>query len=98
MQRCPHCHIEIRLRELPHQGIWTSYRVCPNCAEKFTVDPATKRRQAVCLVIAILSLVFTILLYFQGTDWLIPSLISYLVLGWVIYWGNKQVYLVPYRK
>jgi hypothetical protein len=68
--------------------------VCPNCAGKFTVDARTKRRQAVCLVIALVSLAFTMLLYFQGSQWLIPALASYVVLGALVYWGNKRVLLV----
>jgi uncharacterized protein (DUF983 family) len=98
MTTCPHCSIEIRLRELRHQGFLKNFRICPNCGGSFTVDTDTKYRQAICLVISIISLAFTMLLYFRGSAWLIPALVSYFILGLLIYWGNKQIYLVPYQK
>lgn len=84
------------MRELDHPGLFENYRVCPGCGGRFTPDRKTKYRQAMSILVAIVSLVFTVLLYFQGTDWLIPGLISYLVLGLMIYRGNKRIYLVPY--
>ena len=98
MTTCPHCSLEIRLRELQYQGLFKNFRICPNCRGSFTVDTDTKYRQAIFIFIALISLVFTILLYFQGSDWLFPALISYVILGLLIYWGNKQLYLVPYQK
>jgi hypothetical protein len=97
MQKCPFCKCEIHLKELPHQGFFNNYRVCPSCEEKFTVDRKTKKRQAILIVIALISLTFTILLYLKGTDWLIPSVISYIIIGVLIYWANKRVFLVPYK-
>jgi len=98
MQTCPHCNINILLKELPHQGIFNSFRICPNCGGKFTVNTDTKYRQAIFIFIALISLMFTILLYFRGLEWLIPSLVSYGVLGLLIYWGNRQLFLVPSEK
>jgi len=98
MQRCPHCSEEIRIRELPHPDLVRNYRICPHCGGSFTVDPDSKRRQAVFLVITLISLVVTLLLYFAGTAWLIPAVISYILAGAVLYWGNRKVYLVPYNK
>lgn len=97
MLTCPHCSHEIRIRELPHQGFFKNFRICPNCRGSFTVDTDTKYRQAICIFIAIISLVITVLLYFRGTDWLIPAILSYVILGLIIYWGNKHVSLVPYQ-
>ena len=62
------------------------------------MDTATKYRQAACLVIAVISLVLTLLLYGRDSTWLIPALVSYVVLGFLIYWGNKKVFFVPYPK
>lgn len=97
MKTCPHCQIEIRVRELPHPGLFSNFRVCPGCGGRFTVDTDTRIRQAICLPIALISLAFTILLYFRGTDWLAPSLASYVALGLLIYWGNRQLFFVPYK-
>jgi uncharacterized protein (DUF983 family) len=98
MTTCPHCSIEIRIRELRHQGLFKSFRICPNCGESFDVDRDTKYRQATFFVIAFISLTFTILLYYGDAKWLIPALVSYVVFGLYIYWANKKVFLVPYQK
>jgi ribosomal protein S27AE len=98
MQRCPHCSKEVILKELPHQGLFKSHRVCPECGGCFTADTDTKYRQALFIVIALLSLVFTLFLYYEDPDWLIPALASYVALGIVICWGNKKMFLVPYNK
>jgi hypothetical protein len=98
MPACPHCRREIRIAELPHPSWLENYRICPNCGGYFTVDNKTKRRQAVALGLAAISLVLTLLLYFQGIGWLFPALVSYLALAVLIYWGNKEVRFVPYEK
>jgi hypothetical protein len=98
MQRCPHCSVEIHVRELPHQGLFKNFRICPNCGGSFTVDPDTKIRQAVFTILAVISLVFSVLLYYQGEKWLIPAIDSYVVFGLLIYWGNRKVVFVPYEK
>ena len=96
MLNCPHCHVDVRLNEIPHPGFFKDYRICPNCGGRFTPDPQTKRSQAKALVVAIVALVLTVLLYVDGTGWLIPSLVSYGVLGLIVYRGNRRIYLVPY--
>jgi hypothetical protein len=90
--------LEIRVREIRHQGLFKNFRICPNCLGSFTVDTKTKYRQAAFIVIAIISLAFTLLLYYRDSKWLIPALVSYVVLGLLIYWGNKKVFFVPYQK
>ena len=98
MRTCPHCNIEIRIRELPHQGLFYSFKVCPDCGGSFTVDTYTKYRQAAFIFVLFISLGFTLLLYFRGTGWMIPALVSYVVLALIIYWGNRQLFFVPYEK
>ena len=98
MQTCPHCNIEIRVKELPHQGLFKSFRICPNCGGCFTADTKTKHRQAISIFIAVVSLILTLLLYFQGSEWMIPAIVSYVILGIIIYWGNKHVFFVPYQE
>jgi len=97
MLTCPHCSHEIRVRELPYQGFFKSFRICPYCRGGFTVDTDTKYRQAICIFIAIISLIITMFLYFRGTEWLIPAIFSYVILGLIIYWGNKRMFFVPYQ-
>jgi len=98
MSTCPYCNIEILLKKLLHQGFFNSFRICPNCGGKFTVDADTKFRQAIFIFIALISLAFTLLLYFQGLDWLVPAIVSYVVFGLLIYWGNRQLFFVPYKR
>jgi hypothetical protein len=97
MLNCPHCKTDIQIAEIGHPGLFKDYRVCPNCSGKFTPDTKTKHRQLTCIFIGIVSLILTLLLYFEGTTWLIPAVISYIVLSLLIYWGNKHIYLVPYN-
>lgn len=94
MPNCPHCQVDIVLRQLQHQGMWKNYRVCPACGGQFTVDAKTRQRQALALVLALVALVLTGLLYFRGAHWLTSALIIYAVLAAVIYRGNQQLYLV----
>lgn len=95
---CPHCQVVIVMKQLPHEGMLASFRICPNCEGLFAPDPDTKVRQAICILLALISLVFTLLLYFESNSWLISAVSSYVVLGVLIYWGNKKMYLVPYIK
>ncbi|MDH5668831.1 MAG: hypothetical protein OEY86_12540 [Nitrospira sp.] len=62
----------------------------------FEVDPNTKRRQAAFIALALLSLVLTILMYFDFRQWAPFSISSYVVLGVLIYWASSKVYLVKY--
>ena len=97
MLNCPHCRSEVRLAELPHPGLFKNYRICPACGGAFTPDTPTKYRQALCILIALVSLFLTVRLYIVG-DWLWPALVSYAILALLIFWGNKRIYLVPYRQ
>ncbi|PLX82173.1 MAG: hypothetical protein C0616_02805 [Desulfuromonas sp.] len=98
MLACPHCGSVIVLKELPHRGVFDSCRTCPQCGGSFTVDKDTKVRQALFIVVALISLVFTVLLYFGDRGWLFLALGSYVALGGLIWWGNRKVYLVPCQK
>ena len=93
---CPHCKAEIVMRELKHQGYWQNYRICPACGGRFSVDRDTKIRQALFIVISLMSLVFTVFLYFDGGWWMVPAAASYVALGLLIWWGDSKVFLVAY--
>jgi len=92
---CPHCQVPVDIRSLRYQGMFKSYRICPNCQGLFEVDAKTKQRQALFIVLALVSLALTILLYYRGTGWLFPACVSYVLLAVLIYWGNVKVYFVP---
>lgn len=98
MHACPFCSARFHVRELPHQSWWNNYRLCPSCHGRITVDRDTKIRQALFLIIAVVSLGFTAMLQFDGNDWLLPALASYLVMAFALYRGTKNVFFVPYDK
>ena len=85
------------MQELDHPGILKDYRVCPGCNGRFTPDTRTKYRQALAILLALISLGLTLMLFIDGAGWLGAALGSYLVLGLWIYWGNRHIFLVPYR-
>lgn len=98
MPECPYCRQLIDGKDLGDQFSFKLYRSCPSCALPFTVDSYTKYRQAIGIFIAFISFTLTLSLYLLGADWLIPMIISYIMLGLFIYWGNKRVVFVPYEK
>jgi len=98
MKTCPHCNTEIIIKELPHQGLFDSYRICPQCGGSFMPDPDTKYRQFYFIIITLISFVFTLLLYFDGNAWFVSAIISYIVFAVLLYWGNKKVFYVPNKK
>jgi uncharacterized protein YbaR (Trm112 family) len=98
MLSCPHCRGPVELRKLKHQGMLASHRICPHCAEAFEVDPHTKRRQAAFIVLAIVSLIFTILMYFDFRGWALFGIPTYVILGALIYSANRKVYLVKHDR
>ena len=97
MLQCPHCGSHVVLAKLQHPSFWAGYRLCPTCSEKFTVDSKTKVRQSIAILASLVALLLTGLMYFQGTRWLFPSILSYTLLAAIIWWGNRHVRLVPYR-
>lgn len=97
MHSCPLCFARFHVRELPHQSWWKHYRCCPSCGGRITVDRDTRIRQYLFLLVALISLLFTVLLHFEGPAWLMPALLSYLVMAVALYWGTKHVRFVPYE-
>jgi len=97
MLSCPLCQQEVNLRNVKRAKLFQSERECPHCGGLFTVDSATKRRQAIFLVLAVVALAVTMLLYYEGTEWLIPALVVYGIDAVYLYWANQKVYLVPPR-
>ncbi len=94
---CPHCESPVDLRKLKHQGMFAAHRICPTCGKAFEVDPRTKKRQAAFIVLALVSLILTILMYFYFRQWAPYAILSYLVLGVLIFYANSKVYLVKHE-
>lgn len=98
MHTCPLCKKEFNVRELGYAGLFTSYRICPNCDGRIIADSDTRSRQYIFIVISVISLVVTALLYFYGNKWLLPALATYLVMGVYLWWATTRVYFVRYEK
>lgn len=98
MHKCPLCCNQFRVKELGYGRIFTNYRICPHCDGKIIVDKDTRYRYLVFIVISLISLVFTLFLYFDGSKWLVPALATYVVMGVYLYWCTNNVYFVPYGK
>lgn len=94
MPACPHCSTSIDLSKIKHEGLFAAHRICPVCKQSFEVDTTTKRRQAVFMVILLVSLVLTVLLYIDGWKWVPYAVASYFLAGAVLYWGNKNLRLI----
>jgi hypothetical protein len=94
--KCPGCDVEVSGKALALQPQFRRYRICPHCETRFTVDHATKRRQAVAIVLALVSLYLTVRLIMDGVDWLILACLSYGVLAAYIYFANPRIVAVPY--
>jgi len=97
MLTCPHCESPVDLRTLKHQGMFASHRICPTCGGSLEVDPHTKRRQAAFILLAVLSLIFTVLMYIDFRQWAPFAIPSYALLGGLVYFANQKVYLVKYE-
>lgn len=94
--KCPVCDTEVSGKALALQPQFRRYRICPHCEARFTVDPCTKRRQAVAILLAFVSLYLTVRLMTDGVNWLIIACLSYGVLAAYIYFANFRVVAVPY--
>ncbi len=97
MHKCPHCKDEIDGKYLSEHFSLKPYKTCPSCGSLFTVDRSTKLRQAIAIIIAIISLTLTLGLFTMGVELFIPAVISYIVLGFYVYWANRLVLFVPYE-
>lgn len=98
MHECPLCNSKFNVRDLGYGRIFTNYRICPECGGNIIVDKDTRHRYIVFIVISLISLTFTLFLYFDGNKWLFPALATYLVMGVYLWWCNSRVYFVPYEK
>jgi hypothetical protein len=97
MLTCPACNTEIDPREIVDRFSLKPYVTCPHCQIPITVDSATKRRQALAIVVAVVSLILTVGWCFMNKAWFVASIASYVVLvGWIA-WSNPRVHYVIYR-
>ena len=73
---CPVCGSDMRINRLLPKIDLRSYKVCPDCQSKYTVDADTKRREWVLLVFAVITFASAAAGFIVGFPWGFVSLFS----------------------
>ena len=84
---CPVCAQSIPSRELAGQSRRRKYRICPWCDAHITVDPVTRRRQVVALVLGLVALFLAVAVAVSGATWSVVGVIisSSALVAWIAY-------------
>lgn len=94
---CPACDSRMQGKSLLSQFSLKPYRVCPDCGARYTSDTRSKRRQVPILCLVLLALGLSLAIGIYGSAWLVPAVLSHMVLwSYVVYAFSKLAY-VPYR-
>ena len=93
---CPVCNSDMRSRSLLSHYSLKPYRVCPDCNAKYTTDAKSKRRQGPIAILALVALALTFAARFEGSSWLIPALVSYIVMWVYIGYALSKIEYVRY--
>ena len=81
------CAQSIPSRELAGQSRRRKYRICPWCDAHITIDPLTRRRQVVALVLGLIALSLAAAVAVSGATWSVVGIIisSVALLAWIAY-------------
>ncbi len=96
--KCPACGSDMRSRALFTVTHLSSYRVCPDCQSKYTVDPATKRRGLVIMLFASATLCLSFLGFTRGFPWSLVTLVSATALLFYLGFTLSSMFYVEYRE
>lgn len=80
IRMCPSCGSDMRSMDLISHYQLKSYRVCPDCNAKFTVDRRTKRRQLLVIPLVFATFLLTVAVPLKGLIWLGPAILSHVAL------------------
>ena len=84
----------MRTRSLSSYYSLKPYRVCPDCGTKYTADQKTKQRQVPIIILTSIVLGLSIAVGLMGVTWLLPAMMSHIVLwSYVGYTVSKVVYV-----
>ena len=95
---CPACGSDMRSRSLLSHYSLKPYRVCPDCNAKYTTDSKSKKRQIPIFFLGLISLTLTGAVGFKGTGWMLPALVSLIVLWGYVGYALSKVTYVRYPK
>ena len=91
---CPMCSSDMRSTSLSSYYSLKPYRVCPDCGTKYTADQKTKQRQVPIIILTLIALGLSIAVGSLGVTWLLPAIMSHIVLwSYVGYTVSKVVYV-----
>lgn len=72
------------------------YRLCPDCNAKYRADPKTRRRQFPILILALIALGLSLAVGLKGFVWLLPAVVSHVILWTYIGYTLSKVTYVRY--
>ena len=87
----------MRSRSLLSYYSWKPYRVCPDCNARYTADRETRRQQVGILVLALVALGLVVAVILRGFVWLVPAVLSHVMLWVYIGYVLSKVTYIPYR-
>ena len=93
---CPVCGSDMRSRSLLSHYSLRPYRVCPDCNAKYSTDPKTRRRQIPIIILTLIALVLTVLVGLKGAAWLLPAVVSHIILWSYIGYALSKLTYVQY--
>lgn len=93
---CPVCGSDMRSRSLLSHYSLKPYRVCPDCHARYTVDAKSKKRRAPIAALALVALGLTVAVGVRGWGWLLPAVLSHIVLWTYIGYALSKTSYVQY--
>lgn len=86
----------MRSRSLLSHYSLKPYRVCPDCSAKYTADSKTKKRQIPIMILALTAFGLTLAVRWKGVFWLLPAVVSYIILWVCVGYALSKVTYVQY--
>jgi len=94
---CPVCGSDMRSRSLFSRYDLKPYRVCPDCNARYTTDLKTRKRQVPMLLLALIALGLSAAIGIRGFVWLLPAVVSYIILWVYVGYAVSKVTYVQYQ-
>ena len=93
---CPVCGSDMRSRSLLSHYSLKPYRVCPDCNARYTSDLNTKKRQVPIVLLILIALGLTVAVGLRGFIWLLPAVLSHIILWVYVGYAVSKVTYVQY--
>lgn len=96
MMNCPVCGSDMRSRSLLADFSLKPCRVCPDCNAKYRADAKTRRRQVPIIILALIASSLTFAVSLKGIVWLLPAVVSHIILWTYIGYVLSKLTYVQY--